>query len=91
MTKYISIDPGKCKCGLIFADLERKIVLQAIVIESKYLVQNIKSFVGKENNLKVLIGNGTTSNDHAKSLSFLENNLTTVSYTHLTLPTTVRV
>jgi len=78
MTKYISIDPGKCKCGLIFADLERKIVLQAIVIESKYLVQNIKSFVGKENNLKVLIGNGTTSNDHAKSLSFLENNLTIV-------------
>ena len=78
MTKYISIDPGKCKCGLIFADLERKIVLQAIVIESKYLVQNIKSFVGKENNLKVLIGNGTTSKDHAKSLSFLENNLTIV-------------
>ena len=78
MTKYISIDPGKCKCGLIFADLESKRVLQAIVIESKYLVQNIKSFVGKENNIKVLIGNGTTSNDHAKSLSFLENNLTIV-------------
>ena len=78
MTKYISIDPGKCKCGLIFADFKSKIVLKAIVIESRYLVQNIKTFIEKDKNIKVLIGNGTTSKDHAKSLSFLENNLTIV-------------
>ncbi len=78
MTKYISIDPGKYKCGLIFADFKSKIVLKAIVIESKYLVQNIKTFIGKDKNIKVLIGNGTTSNQHIKSLSFLENNLTIV-------------
>ena len=78
MTKYISIDPGKCKCGLIFADFKSKSVLKAVVIESRYLVQNIKSFIVKDENIKVLIGNGTTSINHVKSLSFLENNLTIV-------------
>ena len=78
MTKYISIDPGKCKCGLIFADFKSRRVLKAIVIESRYLVQNIKTFIGKDNKIKVLIGNGTTSNEHVKSLNFLENNLTIV-------------
>ena len=78
MTKYISIDPGKCKCGLIFADSKSKSVLKAVVIESRYLVQNIKSFIVKDENIKVLIGNGTTSINHVKSLSFLENNLTIV-------------
>ena len=78
MTKYISIDPGKCKCGLIYADFKSKIVLKAIVIESRFLVQNIKTFIGEDKNIKVLIGNGTTSNYHVKSLSFLENNLTIV-------------
>ena len=78
MTKYISIDPGKCKCGLIFADFKSKRVLKAIVIESRYLVQNIKTFIEKDKNIKVLIGNGTTSNHHVKSLSFIESNLTVV-------------
>ena len=78
MTKYISIDPGKYKCGLIFADFKSKIVLKAKVIESRYLVQYIKTFIGTENDIKVLIGNGTTSNFHVESLGFLENNLTIV-------------
>ena len=78
MTKYISIDPGKYKCGLIFADFKNKKILKAIVIESRYLVQHIKTFIGTDKNIKVLIGNGTTSNYHVKSLDFLENNLTIV-------------
>ena len=78
MTKYISIDPGKYKCGLIFADFKSKIVLKALVIESRYLVQHIKTFIENDRNIKVLIGNGTTSNYHVKLLSFLGNNLTIV-------------
>ena len=78
MTKYISIDPGKYKCGLIYADFKSKRVLKAVVIESRYLVQNIKNFIKNDKNIKVLIGNGTTSNHHVKSLSFLGNNLTIV-------------
>ena len=45
MTRYISIDPGKYKCGLIFADFKSKRVLKALVIESRYLVQHIKTFI----------------------------------------------
>ena len=71
MTKFISIDPGKFKCGLIFADFKSKIVHKAIVIESRYLEQNIKTLIGKDKNIKVLIGNGTTSKHHIKSLSNL--------------------
>ncbi len=78
MTKYISIDPGKCKCGLVFADFKSKRVMKAIVIESRYLVQHIKTCIGTDKNVKVLIGNGTTSNCHIKSLGFLEDNLTIV-------------
>ena len=78
MTKYISIDPGKYKCGLIFADFKSKLVLKAIVIESRYLVQHIQACIGNDKNIKVLIGNGTTSKYHVKSLSFLEKNLTIV-------------
>ncbi len=78
MTKYIAIDPGKYKCGLIFADFQSKLVLKALVIESIYLVKNIKTLIGKDKNINVLIGNGTTSNYHVKSLSFLQNNLTIV-------------
>jgi len=78
MTKYISIDPGKFKCGLIFADFKSKRVLKAIVIESRYLAEKLKTFIEKDKNIKVLIGNGTTSKYHVKSLSFLENNLTIV-------------
>ena len=75
MTKYISIDPGKFKCGLVLADTEYERILKAIVIESKLLVQNIKSFRKKHENLKVIIGNGTTSKEHANSLSFLGKDL----------------
>ena len=78
MTKYISIDPGKYKCGLIFADFKSKRVMKAIVIESTYLVQHIKTFIENDSNIKVLIGNGTTSSYHVKSLCFLGNNLTIV-------------
>ncbi len=73
MTKYISIDPGKCKCGLIFADFERKIILKAVVIESSLLVDNIIDLINEYQNTKVIIGNGTSSKDHINSLNFLEN------------------
>ena len=54
MTRYISIDPGKYKCGLLFADFKSKRVLKAIVIESTYLVQHIKTFMFLSFSRKVL-------------------------------------
>ena len=75
MTKFISIDPGKYKCGLIFADFDSKKILKAVVIESQFLVRNIKNLKRKHNNVKVIMGNGTSSKEHANSLNFLGDNL----------------
>jgi len=75
MTKFISIDPGKYKCGFIIADFDSKRILNAIVIESQLLVQHIKNLKEKHQDIKVIMGNGTSSKEHANSLSFLGENL----------------
>ena len=75
MTKYISIDPGRYKCGFVFADLDKKKVLQANVILSDSLVKNIKEFRKSNENIKIIIGNGTSSKEHIKDLKFLKNDL----------------
>ena len=75
MTKFISIDPGKYKCGFVVADFDSKVILKAVVIESKLLVQNIKNLKEKYHDIKVIMGNGTSSKEHANSLSFLGENL----------------
>ena len=61
MFKLISIDPGKCKCGLVLVDLNQKKVDQAIVLNTEYLSEYVKNLNCFENISKVLIGNGTTS------------------------------
>ena len=75
MTKYISIDPGRYKCGFVFADSDEKKVLQAKVILSNSLVKNLKEFQNSDDNIQVIIGNGTSSREHIKDLGFLKNDL----------------
>ena len=75
MTKYISIDPGRYKCGFVLADSDEKKVLQANVILSNLLVKNIKEYQKSDENIQVIIGNGTSSKEHIKDLGFLKNDL----------------
>tara|TARA_Y100001980_G_C14249906_1_gene95354 strand:- start:85 stop:522 length:438 start_codon:yes stop_codon:yes gene_type:complete len=75
MTKYIAIDPGRYKCGFVLADSDKKKVLQAKVILSDSLVENIKEFQKNHENIQVVMGNGTSSKDHIKDLGFIKNNL----------------
>ena len=75
MTIYISVDPGKYKCGFVLADSIKKKVLQAKVIMSNSLVTNVKKIKKNEENIKVIIGNGTSSREHIKNLEFLKNDL----------------
>ena len=75
MTKYISIDPGRYKCGFVLADSDKKKVLQAKIILSNSLVNNIKEFQKNDNNIQVIIGNGTSSKEHIKDLGFLKKDL----------------
>ena len=75
MTQYISIDPGRYKCGFILADSDKKKVLQAKIILSNSLVKNIKEFQKSDENIQVIIGNGTSSKEHCKDLGFLKKKL----------------
>ena len=75
MIKLISIDPGKCKCGLVLADLYQKRVDQAVVLKTEFLPQYLKTLNSNENISKVIIGNGTTSRQNIEKLEFIKNDL----------------
>ena len=49
MIKVISIDPGKCKCGLVLADLYQKRVDQAVVLNTTFLQQYVETLNSTEN------------------------------------------
>jgi RNase H-fold protein (predicted Holliday junction resolvase) len=78
MVKLISIDPGKCKCGLVLADLHQKRVDQAVVLNTAFLPQYLKTLNSSEDISKVIIGNGTTSRQNIEKLKFLKKELIVV-------------
>ena len=78
MIKLISIDPGKCKCGLVLADLHHKKVDQAVVLNTAFVPQYLKTLNSSENISKVIIGNGTTSKQNIEKLKFLKKELIVV-------------
>ena len=78
MIKLISIDPGKCKCGLVLADLHQKRVDQAVVLDTVLLPHYLKTLNSVENISKVIIGNGTTSSENIEKLKFLKKELIVV-------------
>ena len=78
MIKLISIDPGKCKCGLVLADLYQKRVDQAVVLNTAFLPQYLKTLNSSVNISKVIIGNGTTSRQNIEKLKCLKKELIVV-------------
>ena len=85
MFKLISIDPGKCKCGLVLVDLQKNKVDQAIVLNTEFLPNYVKNLNGSENISKVIIGNGTTSRQNIEKLDFIRNDLIIVEEKNTTL------
>ena len=75
MFKFISIDPGKCKCGLVLVDMDKKKVDQAIVINTKFLAKYVKNLKSVEKISKVIMGNGTTSKENIEKLQFIKKDL----------------
>ncbi len=75
MTIFLSIDPGKSKCGLVVADSKEKVITFAGIIKSTFLKANVKELIAGHQEYKVIIGNGTTSKEHIKKLSFLGSKL----------------
>ena len=85
MSKLISIDPGKCKCGLVLVDLDQKRVDQAVVLNTEFLPEYVKNLNSYENISKVIIGNGTTSRQNIEQLEFIKNDLIIVEEKNTTL------
>ena len=85
MFKLISIDPGKCKCGLVLVDFHQKKVDQAIVLNTEFLPNYVKTLNSNENISKVIIGNGTTSRQNIEKLEFIKKDLIIVEEKNTTL------
>ena len=75
MSTVISLDPGKCKCGLVLVDMSTKTVDQAIVLDTELLPKYVKTLKSNENISKAIIGNGTTSKENIEKLAFIKEDL----------------
>ena len=77
MFKYVSIDPGKYKCGLVLAEISEKKVYKAIILKSELLEGYVRNLNTIENISKIIIGNGTTSRKIQEKLDFLKKEIIT--------------
>jgi len=75
--KIISIDPGKYKCGLILAEINKKKVYKAIILESQLLEDYLRNLYIVEDISKIIIGNGTTSGEIQGKLEFFKKEIIT--------------
>ncbi len=75
MSRFIAIDPGTSKCGVIIADINEKKVYEALVIKRNLLLKYVQKKYQRENNLQFLIGNGTSSKNYIKDLKQIAPNL----------------
>ena len=77
MTRVLTIDPGKSKCGLILAEISEKKVYKAIILKSELLENYVRNLITTEDISKIIIGNGTTSGEIREKLFFLKKEIIT--------------
>jgi len=77
MTRVITIDPGKSKCGLVLAEISEKKVYQAIIIKSEVLENYVRNLIADEDISQIIIGNGTTSREIKEKLYFFKKEIIT--------------
>ena len=77
MVKLLSIDPGKYKCGLVFAETSEQKVYKAIVLKSEILEDYVRHLNSVEDISKIIIGNGTSSGEIKKKLDFFKKEIKT--------------
>ena len=77
MFKVIAIDPGKHKCGLVFAEISEKKVYEAIIIKSELLEDYVRNLNDVEDVSKIIVGNGTTSKIIKGKLNFFKKEIIT--------------
>jgi len=59
MSRVITIDPGKSKCGLVLAEISEKKVYKAIILKSELLGNYVRNLITAEEISQIIIGNGT--------------------------------
>jgi len=77
MSKVITIDPGKSKCGLVLAEISEKKVYKAIIIRSTLLENYVRNLTAAEDVTKIIIGNGTSSREIKEKLYFFKKEIIT--------------
>ena len=77
MSKVISIDPGKSKCGLVLAEISEKKVYKAIILKSELLENYVRNLIAAEDITQIIIGNGTTSREIREKLNYFKKEIIT--------------
>jgi hypothetical protein len=77
MSRVISIDPGKSKCGLVLAEISAKKVYKAIILKTELIEDYVKNLNTVEDISKIIIGNGTTSREITQKLCFFRKEIIT--------------
>ena len=75
MTRIISIDPGKNKCGIVVAETSEKKVFKAAIIKSELIQEYVRNIINFEEISKIIIGNGTTSRNIINELNFFKKDI----------------
>jgi len=77
MSRVITIDPGKSKCGLVLAEISEKKVYKAIILKSELLENYVRHLIAAEEISQIIIGNGTTSKEIREKLYFFKKEIIT--------------
>ena len=77
MTRVITIDPGKSKCGLVLAEISEKKVYEAIIVKSELFENYVRHLIGAEDISQIIIGDGTTSREIKEKLDFFKKEIIT--------------
>jgi len=77
MSRVITIDPGKSKCGLVLAEIIEKKVCKAIILKSELLENYVRNLIAAEEISQIIIGNGTTSREIREKLYFFKKEIIT--------------
>ena len=77
MSRVVTIDPGKSKCGLVLAEISEKKVYKAIILKSELLENYLRNLIIAEDIEQIIIGNGTTSGEIREKLHFFKKEIIT--------------
>ena len=77
MSRVITIDPGKSKCGLVLAEISEKKVYKAIILKSELLGNYVRNLITTEEISQIIIGNGTTNSEIREKLDFFRKEIIT--------------